>query len=66
MMPAETLALGLADASRHTLSPHRSTRPAGGSFRGRQFLGELRRRIALAVRTTAEPWMPRVSVNYPY
>jgi hypothetical protein len=62
MMPADTLVLGLADASRRTLSPRRSTRPEGG----RRFFGELRRRIDLAVRTTAEPWMPRVSANYPY
>ena len=62
MMPAETLVLGLADASRHTLSPHRSTR----SEQGRSFLGELRRRIDVAMRAAAEPWMPRVSTNYPY
>lgn len=62
MMPAETLVLGLADASRHALSPHRSNR----SERGRTFLGELRRRVDLAVRSAAEPWMPRVSANYPY
>ena len=62
MMPAETLVLGLADASRRALSPHQSTRPD----EGRGFFGELRRRIDLAVRTTAEPWMPRVSANYPY
>jgi hypothetical protein len=62
MMPAETLVLGLADASRHTLSPHRSNR----SKRGSTLLGELRRRVDLAVRSAAEPWMPRVSANYPY
>jgi hypothetical protein len=62
MMPAETLVLGLADASRHTLSPRRSPRPD----QGRSFFSELRRRIDLALRTTAEPWMPRVSANYPY
>lgn len=62
MMPAETLALGLADATRHTLSPHRSVR----SERSHTFLGELRRRVDLAVRGVAEPWIPRVSANYPY
>jgi hypothetical protein len=62
MMPAETLVLGLADASRLTLSPHRSTRFG----QGRTFLGELRRRVDRAVRTTATPWMPRISANYPY
>lgn len=68
MMPTETLALGLADATRQMLSSRsrRSPQAREGRTPRRAFLAEIRRQFRLTVRPSAEPWMPRVSANYPY
>ena len=70
MMPASALILSLADASPFAPPPNRPSRPnrrtVGGTGVARMFLRDLFGRVDAAARDQVDPWMPRVSANYPY
>ncbi len=70
MMPASALILSLADASPFAPPPNRPSRPnrktAGGTSAARTFLRDLIGRVDGAVHEQVDPWMPRVTANYPY
>lgn len=70
MMPATTLVLAFADASFRATPPHRPSRPErrtdGGDGRVRTAIRAFRRELSLAMSADADPWMPRVSTQYPY
>jgi hypothetical protein len=70
MMPASALILTLADASPFAPPRNRPARPnrrtVGGSGTARFVLRDLFGRVDATVREQVDPWMPRVSANYPY
>ena len=70
MMPASAMILSLADSSPFAPPPNRPSRPnrrtVGGAGVVRTFLHGLFARVEAAVREQVDPWMPRVSANYPY
>ena len=69
MMPASALILSLADASPFAPPPNRPSRPNRSTVGGggaRRFLRDFVGRLDAAVHDQVDPWMPRVSANYPY
>ena len=68
MMPASALILSLAGASPFAPPPNRPSnrRTVGGTGSARMFLRDLFGRVDAAVRDQVDPWMPRVTANYPY